>query len=326
MCSLRERECLQVDAMEQGRQRMLQKWAEPSWGPRQDLVQEMTAAARTSGAATAQDQAGSSGQNIGPSNQAQPPPALQQIRGELQLNRWAQIQSLVPNMTSGLWADSSCEKRSPYRIFMLMLMQGVEGSYLCRTASGFCLNAYASCTGKWQAEPSSSTKRDDSCSKAALLNLPAGNSRQTPKHLSQWKQQHWSPDQSSARQWCWGACILQCCYLWGSDTQKLCDLKLGLQSMAFLQAKHSSSLSYVCRCILSRSFPAEDIEASSPQDPKSSESLLCADSEQPSHTFRQQSQILGRNSIAAPVSTISWPEEGSVQNVQPGAALPPSTR
>lgn len=87
MCSLRERECLQVDAMEQGRQRMLQKWAEPSWGPRQDLVQEMTAAARTSGAATAQDQAGSSGQNIGPSNQAQPPPALQQIRGELQLYR-----------------------------------------------------------------------------------------------------------------------------------------------------------------------------------------------------------------------------------------------
>ena len=37
---------MQVEAMEQGRQRMLQKWAEPSWGDRQNLVQEMAAAAR----------------------------------------------------------------------------------------------------------------------------------------------------------------------------------------------------------------------------------------------------------------------------------------
>ena len=47
--------------MEQGRQRMLRKWAEPSWGDRQNLVQEMATAARTTPAATSQQPANGTG-------------------------------------------------------------------------------------------------------------------------------------------------------------------------------------------------------------------------------------------------------------------------
>ena len=58
--------------MEQGRQRMLQKWAEPPWGAQQDLVKEMAAAAKVAGEPTLQQPpnvAASNGPAPGPSGQ-----------------------------------------------------------------------------------------------------------------------------------------------------------------------------------------------------------------------------------------------------------------
>ena len=61
--------------MEQGRQRMLQKWAEPAWGARQNLLEEMAAAARANPVATTQQPVNGTGS--GGQGQAGPGQALQ---------------------------------------------------------------------------------------------------------------------------------------------------------------------------------------------------------------------------------------------------------